>query len=128
MEYLPGNIHESLRKVHVFELINDFNVPILNKRYSESNLVDDDSTKTLELLKNDILFIRFFKPIDKYGTTPSYTFINKLIRNVVEYEIMNECTLSKEFVILNSKNGILFNDVTKIYERDNKLKQILNDL
>ena len=126
MEYIPGQIHESFQKIHAFEMREDFNIPILKKRWDESNLVDDDSTFTLSVSKGDILIIRFFKPNTTDHLSISYTYIDKLITNGTEHNIMSECTLSREFIVNNTQNNVLFLHVTKMYERDKKIESILS--
>ena len=123
MEYIPGQIHESFQKIHAFEMREDFNIPILTKRWNEANLLDDDSTLTLVVSKGDILTVRFFKP---NTNSTSYTYIDKLITNGTEHNIMSECTLSREFIVNNTQNNVLFLHVTKQYERDKKIESILS--
>ena len=124
MEYIPGPVHESFQKIHALEVLNDFIVPILVKRWNESNLIDDKSTETLNLVKGDIILVRFFKPGDTSSTC--YSYIESLITKGDEHKIFRECCLSREFVVQNTINEALFNVVTKQYERENKLNQILN--
>lgn len=126
MEYKPGIIHESFQKIHAIEMLQDFNIPVLKKRWSDTNLIDDDSTIILNVSKGDILTVRFFKPST---TSTTYTYIEKLITGSTEHLIMSECTLSREFVVKNTQelhNGVLFSVVTKQYERDKKIESILS--
>lgn len=123
MEYKPGRIHESFQKIEAIEMLQDFNIPILRKRWDDSNLVDDDSTFTLAVSKGDILIVRFFLP---NISSTSYTYIEKLLTGSTEHLIMSECTLSREFIVQNTKNKVLFSVVTKQYERDKKIERILS--
>lgn len=124
MEYIPGTVHESFQKIHALEVLRNFVVPILIKRWNESNLVDDNSTESLALNKDDILLVRFFKPSDY----TAYTYIESVITKEGEFQVSRECTLSREFVVYNTTpNGALFQSVTKQYERDKKINSILDE-
>lgn len=124
MEYIPGTIHESFQKLHALELLNDYNLPILQQRWSESNLIDDNSVNSLELLKGAVILVRFFKPSD---CSTSYTFIESILSGDMEIKVMSETTLSREFVVQNTINDVLFYVVTKQYERDKKINSILDE-
>ncbi len=123
MEYISGHVHESFQKIHALEILSDFVVPILIKRWNESNLVDDNSTESLPLYKGDIILVRFFKPSDY----TAYTYIESVITKEGEFQVSRESTLSREFVSYNTTNGVLFHSVTKQYERDMKINSILDE-
>ena len=123
MEYIPGQIHESFQRIQAIEMREDFNIPVLKQRWNDTNLVDDDSTFTLNVRKGDILIVRFFKP---NTSSTSYTYIDKLITDDTEHNILSECTLSREFIVKNTLNEVLFSIVTKQYERDKKIEVLLS--
>ena len=123
MDYIPGQIHESFQKIHAIEMREDFNIPILRKRWNDTNLIEDDSTFSLSVSKGDILTVRFFKP---HISSTTYTYIENLITGNTEHSVMSECTLSREFIVRNTLNEILFSIVTKQYERDKKIENLLS--
>lgn len=103
-------------------MLQDFNIPILKRRWCETNFLDDDSTITLSVSKGDILVVRFFRPNDH---SMSYTYIEKVITPNGENTIMSECALSTEFIVQNTLNKLLFIVVTQQYERDKKIESLL---
>lgn len=126
MEYLPGNISPRYQEEVFFSLLNDFNVCLLKKRYSETTLLDDSEFTTLSLKKGDIMVTRWFKPPSRYGDGECYTYIERIITDEKDIDIRSESILSVEFITLNSENKVLFDHVTKEHLRDKKINQIIN--
>jgi hypothetical protein len=127
MNYIPGQIHESLQKEHFF-LIN-MNFSWMNcgeKRLSEMWCITDwDKTDTIELSQGDVLVVRFFKPSP---TSETYTYLERIIYNngkIIEYK--KESIISKQLILVNSddklfgKEKFIFSNVTKSFERDKKI-------
>ena len=140
MEYLHGQIHEKLQIPVVFEVNENWNIPLLKKRYDVidfrsvwRNKGIDDDTYTLELKKHDIIIIRWFRPLN---CQESYTYFDSVLRNpnniffTKEIVIKEESCVSKTFIEHNTttryKCPKLFTDITHQYNRDKKLNQILN--
>lgn len=118
MEYIPGNIHESLQKEHFFLINHDFCwINCGSKRYSEMNVSSDwDETESIYLKSGDVIVVRFFK--DK-PTSSIYSYLERVIYSsgdVVEYK--------KESIIsfgLIAANGYLFTDVTMMVMREERI-------
>jgi len=88
MDYIPGQVHEKLQKEHFFLINYDFTW--LNcgpRRYSEmSDSSHWDETETIDLLKGDIIVVRFFKG---RPTSETYSYLEKVIYNngdITEYK------------------------------------------
>ena len=125
VSYIPGKLHDKLQMPRAFRMINTFIITLCNDRYSNTDLMyDDRDTYIIELQKNDIIVVRWFVPPSDYDSKP-YTYFVKVI-NEGEYKINAESIISKEFIEHNTKNGQLFADITKQYNRDIKIKQLLN--
>ena len=131
MDYIPGQIHENFQKEHFFFINYDFTW--LNcgpRRYSEmSDSSHWDETESLELSKGDVIVVRFFK--DK-ATSSAYSYLERVIYNngdVVEYK--TESIISLAFIEKNLNPEIvknkswLFTDVTKSFERDKIIENVL---
>ena len=123
MEYIPGQIHESLQKEHFFLVNFDFSwINCRDKRWSEMGSISDDETDAIELSKGDVVVVRFYK---SSPTSESYTYLERVIYNdgdCVEYNI--ESIISREFMLINKK---AFIDLTKLFERDKKINSIINE-
>jgi len=127
MEYIPGQIHESFQKEHFFLVNFDFNwTNCRDKRWGEmSHHTDWDETDTIELSKDDVVVVRFFKSLP---TSESYSYLEKVIySDGIETEYKIESIISREFMVRNTgSDERLFTHVTKLFERDKKIDLIIN--
>jgi hypothetical protein len=124
MEYLPKHIHEKYQQFHYYELLNDFTMSVLdNARFIDLNNINDwdDLTYTLDLEKGDIICVRFFRQ-DQNATT--YTYLDFYVRDEERFDINSETILSMDMIFINPS---LFDNITLLYNRDLKIKKILND-
>ena len=122
MNYIPGQIHESFQKEHLFLINYDFSwINCRDKRWKDMTYAEDwDETDVIELTKGDLIVVRFFK---ESQTSEAYSYLERVIYNngdVTEYK--TESTIS--FGLIH-KNSILFTDMTKSFERDKKIETIL---
>jgi hypothetical protein len=127
MKYIPGQIHESLQKIHFLEVNHDFIWSNCNgKRYRDfkDSFDWDRHSIPIEVKSGDILSVRFFNYGLKYNQFSSaYCYLEKIISGSVEVEFFTETIISFEFIKANSK---IFTNVTNIMERDRKINQIIN--
>ena len=131
MEYWPKHIHEKYQQFHYYELLNDFTISVLdNARYidwiernqSTLNINDwDVLTYPLDLEKGDIICTRFFKS-DQIAT--AYTYLDFYVRDEERFDINSETILSMDMIFINPD---IFYNITLQYNRDIKIKNILND-
>ena len=124
MEYLPKHIHEKYQQFHYYELLNDFTMSVLdNARFIDLNNINDwdDLTYTLDLEKGDIICVRFFRQ-DQFAT--AYTYLDFYVRDDERLDINQETIISKDLIFINPS---LFDNITSQYNRDIKIKKILND-
>lgn len=124
MDYLPKHIHEKYQQFHYYELLNDFTISVLdNARFIDLNNINDwdDLTYTLDLEKGDIICTRFFKS-DQNAT--AYTYLDFYVRDEERFDIRSETILSMDMIFINKD---LFDNITLQYNRDIKIKKILND-
>lgn len=124
MEYLPKHIHEKYQQFHYYEILNDFTISVLdNARFIDLNNVNDwdDLTYNLDLDKGDIICVRFFKS-DQNASV--YTYLDFYVRDDERFDINQETIISKDFIFINTS---LFDNITLQYNRDKKIKNILND-
>ena len=124
MEYLPKHIHEKYQQFHYYELLNDFTMSVLdNARFIDLNNINDwdDLTYTLDLEKGDIICVRFFRQ-DQNATT--YTYLDFYVRDDERLDINQETIISMDMIFINKD---LFDNITLLYNRDLKIKKILND-
>ena len=131
MDYKPGQIHEGFQKEHFFLINNNFSWSNCGpRRYSEmTDSAHWDETETLELSKDDIIVVRFFK--DKPASS-AYSYLERVIYNngdITEYK--TESIISLNFIENNlnpekvQNKSWLFTDVTKSFERDKIIESIL---
>jgi hypothetical protein len=122
MDYIPGYLHEKLQNEFFFLINNDFVWSNCGpKRLSEmSDSKDWDDTVDIDLVKGDVISVRFFK---SSPTSESYTYLERVYNGegVVEYK--KESIIS--FGFIQSNTGYLFLDITKAFERDKKIETIL---
>ena len=122
MNYIPGYLHEKLQNEFFFLINNDFVWSNCGpKRLSEmSDSKDWDDTVDIDLVKGDVISVRFFK---SSPTSESYTYLERVYNGegVVEYK--KESIIS--FGFIQSNTGYLFLDITKAFERDKKIETIL---
>lgn len=124
MDYWPKHIHEKYQQFHYYELLNDFTMSVLdNARFIDLNNTNDwdDLTYTLDLEKGDIICVRFFKSDQN---TAAYTYLDFYVRDEERFDIESETILSKCLIFINTS---LFDNITLLYNRDLKIKKILND-
>ena len=124
MQYLPKHIHEKYQQFHYYEMLNDFTMSILdNARFIDLNNINDwdDLTYTIDLEVGDIICVRFFRQ-DQYAT--AYTYLDFYVRDKERFDINQETIISKDLIF---KNTSLFDNITLKYNRDKKIKNILND-
>ena len=121
MNYIPGQIHENFQKEHFFLINNDFVWSNCGpKRLSEmSDSKDWDDTLSIDLVKGDVISVRFFK---SSPTSEAYTYLERVYNGegVVEYK--KESMISFGFIQFNKE---IFMDITKAFERDKKIETIL---
>lgn len=122
MEYVPGNIHESLQNEINYALLIDFNVCLCKVRYSDIDIMDDDSFDVLELKKDDIISIRVFRSTAKYDQDV-YCYLDYLISNGKITPINRETIVSFEFIEVNTDK--VFRVATTQDIREIKLTQLI---
>lgn len=131
MDYIPGQIHESLQKESFFLVNYDFvwSNCGLRRLYEMSDSSHWDELPTIELSKGDIVVVRFFK--DK-PTSSAYSYLERVIYkcgDVVEYKTESIISLGLIESNLNPQKvenkSWLFTDVSKSFERDKKIESIL---
>jgi hypothetical protein len=131
MNYIPGQIHEKLQREHFFLINNDFVWSNCgSKRLGEmSDSKDWDDTVAIDLVKGDVISVRFFK---SSPTSVTYTYLERVYNgdgDVDEYK--TESIISKGLIEKNLDPGKvenkswLFTDVTKSFERNKKIETIL---
>ena len=130
MDYIPGQIHEKLQREQFFLINNDFAwINCRDKRWGDMKALDWDETDTIELSKDDVVVVRFFK---SSPTSEAYTYLERVIYNnggVTEYK--TESIISLALIEKNLDPGKvenkswLFTDVTKSFERNKKIEKIL---
>ena len=70
------------------------------------------------------MVVRYFK--HRVDAT-AYSYIDGYYNNDNEFiEINQESILSADFIKINDANDVLFNDITKIFKRDQTIDKILN--
>jgi hypothetical protein len=114
--YLPGSLSENIQKVNYFNTMTEFNIPLYSGKF------DDDinqSMNTLELKGGEVLKVRWFKP---ESTQTIYTYIEGYYKEKKYYEIESECSMSLDFVCINT---VIFENITGSFERDMKIDKIL---
>ena len=121
MNYIPGYLHEKLQNEFFFLINSDFVWSNCGpKRLSEmSDSKDWDDTVIIDLVKGDVISVRFFK---SSPTSVAYTYLERVWSGggVVEYK--KESIISFGFIQSNKE---IFMDVTKSFERDKKIETIL---
>jgi len=120
MNYIPGYLHEKLQNEFFFLINNDFVWSNCGpKRLSEmSDSKDWDDTVAIDLVKGDVISVRFFK---SSPTSEAYTYLEKVWsgEGVVEYK--KESIISFGFIQSNKE---IFMDITKSFERDKKIEEL----
>lgn len=131
MQYIPGNIHESLQKEHFFLVNLNFSwINCKDKRLSDMNdSLDWEETDTIELTEGDIIAVRFFKSSQ---TSSAYIYLERVYYNdgdTHEYKIESTTSLALIERNLNpnkfGNKSWLFTDITEIFIRDKKIEDIL---
>jgi len=121
MNYIPGYLHEKLQNEFFFLINNDF--VWLNcgpKRLSEmSDSKDWDDTVAIDLVKGDVISVRFFK---SSPTSEAHTYLERVYNGEGVIEYKKESIISFGFI---QSNSFLFMDITKAFERDKKIENIL---
>jgi hypothetical protein len=84
----------------------------------------DDLTYNLDLEKGDIICVRFFNESKYGGLATYYTYLDFYVRDEERFDINQETIISKDLIF---KNTSLFDNITLKYNRDKKIKNILND-
>jgi hypothetical protein len=122
MDYIPGYLHEKLQNEFFFLINNDFVWSNCGpKRLSEmSDSKDWDDTVDIDLVKGDVISVRFFK---SSPTSESYTYLERVYNGEGVIEYKKESIIS--FGFIQSNTGYLFLDITKAFERDKKIETIL---
>ena len=122
MDYIPGYLHEKLQNEFFFLINSDFVWSNCGpRRLSEmSDSKHWDETNIVELVKDDVISVRFFK---SSPTSEAYTYLEKVWSGggVIEYK--TESIIS--FGFIQSNTGYLFVDITKSFEREIKLESLL---
>ncbi len=121
MNYIPGQIHENFQKKHFFLINNDFVWSNCGpKRLSEmSDSKDLDDTAAIDLVKGDVISVRFFK---SSPTSVTYTYLERVYNGECVVEYKKESIISFGFIQSNKE---IFMDITKAFERDKKIETIL---
>jgi cellobiose phosphorylase len=123
MNYIPGQIHENFQKEHFFLINNDFAWSNCGpKRLSEmSDSKDWDDTVAIDLVKGDVVVVRFFK---SSPTSVTYTYLERVYNGECVVEYKKESIISFGFIQSNKE---IFMDITKSFERDKKIETILKE-
>lgn len=123
MNYIPGQIHEKLQREHFFLINNDFVWSNCGpKRLSEmSDSKDWDDTVAIDLVKGDVISVRFFK---SSPTSVTYTYLERVYNGECVVEYKKESIISFGFIQSNKE---IFMDITKSFERDKKIETILKE-
>jgi len=121
MDYIPGYLHEKLQNEFFFLINNDFVWSNCGpKRLSEmSDSKDWDDTVAIDLVKGDVISVRFFK---SSPTSEAYTYLERVYNGEGVIEYKKESIISFGFI---QSNSFLFMDITKAFERDKKIETIL---
>lgn len=131
MQYIPGRIHESLQKEHFFLVNLDFSwTNCRDKRWGEMCDINDwDETDTIELSEGDVVVVRFFK---SSPVAEAYAYLERVVYNngdITEYKtesIISRGLIEKNLDTLKvGDKRWLFTDLTKSFERNKKIEQIL---
>ena len=119
MEYIPGFIHERFQKEYYFEMTNELNISVCNENFRQNNIsaFNDDNTYTYELTVGDVICVKYFR--DSEYSVSSYAYLVSVNSDIIN----RETCISKELI---DRNPFIFKDVTIIYERDEKINNILN--
>ena len=122
MEYIPGEIHESLQRIRHFLIEGDFAwINCCDKRYEDFSSTDDWErfTDTIELKTGDIISLRFFKSGQQCNCYLDSVESESIITNY-----KTESLMSRGFIDLNNT---IFKDITKMIIRDRMINKILNE-
>lgn len=122
MDYIPGHLHEKLQNEFFFSINNDFNWSNCGpRRLNEmSDSKDWDETETIDLVKGDVISVRFFK---SSPMSESYTYLERVYNNSDVIEYKTESIISFGFIQYNKDT--LFTDITKSFKRDIKIESVL---
>lgn len=122
MDYIPGHLHEKLQNEFFFLISNDFAWTNCGpRRLNEiSDLKDWDETETIDLVKGDVISVRFFK---SSPMSESYTYLERVYNNSDVIEYKTESIISFGFIQYNKDT--LFTDITKSFKRDIKIESVL---
>jgi hypothetical protein len=128
MDYEPGILHEFYQTSNYFSVGFDFTISACKENFRLKNLSTlddyDNYTENVDLVKDDVIKIKYFK---SNSESLPYVYLESVIRSngdIIDYNL--ETILSKNFMDHNTENSVLFTEVTKIYQRDKKINQILN--
>jgi len=127
MTYIPGQIHESFQKPHYYELSQNFSFLVSNVRCRDlkTSRDYDDYTRPMDLMKGDIIVLKYFNYLtSNYGVYSStYAYFDSIIRDKLgRLAVELESIVSKDLVFLNKS---IFSDITLAYERDKIIESIL---
>jgi hypothetical protein len=122
MDYIPGHLHEKLQNEFFFLISNDFAWTNCGpRRLNEmSDSKDWDETETIDLVKGDVISVRFFK---SSPMSESYTYLERVYNNSDVIEYKTESIISFGFIQYNKDT--LFTDITKSFKRDIKIESVL---
>ena len=121
MEYIPGIIHESLQMERFLRVSKEFTIVICDEKRLDDFIdpIDWDQTLAIDLKVNDIISIRYYKTRGEQV----YCYLEYIISNNQKKEYKKETLISKDFII---RNSFIFEDITIIHSRDDKIDKILN--
>lgn len=127
MTYIPGQIHESFQKPYYYELSQNFSFLVSNVRCRDlkTSRDYDDYTRPVDLMKGDIIVLKYFNYLtSNYGVYSStYAYFDSIIRDKLgRLAVELESIVSKDLVFLNKS---IFSDITLAYERDKIIESIL---
>lgn len=128
MKYIPGILHEIYQRPFYIQIGFEFIMSILKDefRFDDLKMGCDYDTKLddLSLDSDDVIKFRWFKT--KQDQT-AHIFIEDLIKSNGDIISLNrETIISYDFITHNRNKNGYFIDVSKIYQRDQKINQILN--
>lgn len=127
MTYEPGTTHEFYQNLRYYQSNIEFVISLLTegKRHNDLETGSDYDIylTSFDLEIGDIIEFRLFKDLTN---AISYLYIENIIRNGETIPINLESLMSWDFIRKNTTNGC-FTDMTKIFERDQKISRIISD-
>jgi hypothetical protein len=132
MDYEPGILHEFYQTSNYFSVGFDFTISVCKENFRLKNLSTlddyDNYTENVDLVKDDVIKIKYFK---SNSSSLPYVYLESVIRSngdIIDYNLEISAFGRLGYIrwCHNTENSGLFTEVTKIYQRDKKINQILN--